>query len=59
MHTVIHIGNHKTGTKILQRYFFPHLRHRKFLGDPFEAGSELEELFERIKYQDLFNYILN
>lgn len=56
MHTVIHIGNHKTGTKILQRYFFPHLRHRKFLGDPFEAGSELEELFERIKYQDFLSY---
>ena len=56
MHTVIHIGNHKTGTKTLQRYFFPHLRSRKFLGDPFEPGSEIEELFERIKYQDFLSY---
>tara|TARA_B100000902_G_scaffold397716_1_gene462339 strand:- start:406 stop:1428 length:1023 start_codon:yes stop_codon:yes gene_type:complete len=56
MHTVIHIGNHKTGTKLLQRNFFPKMKSIRFLGSPFEFKSELHELFERIKYQDILTY---
>lgn len=56
MDIVIHIGNHKTGSKTLQRHLFQNLKYRKFLGDPYEPGSHIEELFERIKYQDLLSY---
>jgi hypothetical protein len=56
MDIVIHIGNHKTGSKTLQRHLFQNLKYRKFLGDPYKPGSHIEELFERIKYQDLLSY---
>ena len=56
MHTVIHIGNHKTGSKSLQRNFFPKIKSRRFIGAPFKFKSEIHELFERIKYQDLLTY---
>ena len=56
MDIVIHIGNHKTGSKTLQKHLFQNLKYRKFLGDPYMPGSDIEELFERIKYQDLVSY---
>ena len=56
MHTVIHIGNHKTGSKSLQRNFFPKIKSRRFIGAPFKFKSEIHELFERIKYQDQLTY---
>lgn len=56
MDIVIHIGNHKTGTKTLQRHLFQNLKFRKFLGTPYTPGSDIEELFERIKYQDSLSY---
>ena len=56
LHTVIHIGNHKTGSTSLQRSFFPKIQSRRYIGSPFEFKSELHELFERIKYQNLLSY---
>ncbi len=56
MDIVLHIGNHKTGSKTLQKHFFLNLKFRKFLGDPYKPGSEIEELFERIKYQDFLSF---
>ena len=56
MNRVIHIGTHKTGTKTLQRNLFSDLRGRRYISEPFPVAPKLEELFDRIKYQDSLSF---
>jgi hypothetical protein len=56
MNTVLHIGNHKTGTKMLQHNFFSNIRSRRYLGTPLDALPEMSEVFDRIIYQDSLSF---